>query len=391
MAISKEKELKRGHMLTKLEGESNYYVDGLDGKLVFRKTINKRAVKIYTPYEKDKIKKAKTYVDQQLVEKFSTTPAKDKREKSGITNPSVKELYDECVARRSDKRSESTKKIYGISWEHGMSGFWDKKTLTDFTQQGIDNYEGWYLKNKSDRVFFNTMKHFRMLINYLWNEGYLKHLDRKPVLSDLDQEFLNSKNKKETVGRVYTDKEFRAMIDAPIKFEATRRRIRLGIMFGRFLGTRKMEAVSAKWSKISWSKKEIEIWSSKNKKWRMVPLPDVLLNELRSWQAENSQIKTEYIFFAPRNPKTHISSQVFDKGWTKAKQLAKISQWNVENAARFHDLRHTFASQTADEGWPVRVACDILDMSIKEYERTYTHPSKGIKASLMKKGFAKWE
>jgi len=377
----KESKLKKGTDLKKIS--ANVYLDLYDNKIVIRKTVNGKSVKIYTPYGEKQIKLAKDFSEKEILNKYLNESEKEKREKKGIKNPTIESLWNECISLRAPKKAKSTLKKYEVAWNYGLSGFFKHLTVSDFDHNTVPLFESWYLKNKSNRVFFNTGKSLTMLINFMWQNGYLDKLDEKPKVTDLDKEVLDYKNKKKAVGRVYTKQEINDLL------KHADPRTKLGIMFGRFLGCRKGEFLGVKWSNINFKKEEVDLWSSKNKKWRTVPLPDILLKELK--QYENSQrVQTDYVFYSPSNPKRHISSQVFDKGWTKAKELAKIKGASDKNAARVHDLRHSFATQTAEDGWPVRTACELLDMSIHEYEKTYTHVSSKAKTILMKKGFAKW-
>ena len=67
-------------------------------------------------------------------------------------------------------------------------------------------------------------------------------------------------------------------------------------MFGRFLGCRKGEFLGIKWSNVDFNKEEVSLWSSKNKKWRTVPLPDILLKELKQYRFSKSSIRVYFLF-----------------------------------------------------------------------------------------------
>ena len=63
-----------------------------------------------------------------------------------------------------------------------------------------------------------------------------------------------------------------------------------------------------------------------------------------------------------------MPSQVFDKAWVSIKRSARI-----KGKARVHDIRHTFATKTARDKWPIPHATKILDMSADVYMATYVH------------------
>lgn len=386
MAQQTEKKLRKGYKLTKLEGEDNFYVDAYDGLIVYRKNINKIPLKIFTPFAPDKIKKARDFVAQELLKRSGKTKM-DVLSDQGIENPSVKEAYDECVDERKSKKAESTLLNYQVSWDHGIEGFWGDKTVKDITQANIKKFEDWYINNRSDRTFFNARKCFVMLINYLWENGKLRHENKRPKVADLDFDVLNYRRKKKKAGRRYTDDETEALIECAISQE-----IRVAIKIYRFMGPRKMELMSSKRADVDLIARTISFYSSKNKKWRLVPMPAVVYQDLKQYMEDTAYLKSEFLFPAPTNTKRHMVSQVFDSAWTETKRQAEIVGWDIKNAARVHDLRHTFATDTAELGWPIRVACDILDMSSDEYERTYTdHISKDIKVRLMLSSFAGWK
>ena len=60
------------------------------------------------------------------------------------------------------------------------------------------------------------------------------------------------------------------------------------------------------------------------------------------------------------------SSQLIDKGWFGAKAAA-----NINNKMRFHDLRHTAATNMAKSGINPIVAVTVLGMNFKTYQKIY--------------------
>lgn len=208
-----------------------------------------------------------------------------------------------------------------------------------------------------------------MLFRFLLRRKLIQEI---PEIRDLDP-IIAKKKKARPVGRVYSDDEISSLLNACEsvgKHRAQVLRLELYILFGRQQGRRQMEVLASEWAnndvKIGISK----VWSFKNKKWRDVPIPveiDKRLKELRSLCPTDTHI------FPGKNPKTYSVAQVYNRHRTRVKEKAQLKNWDVRDAARYHDLRHTFATQTVNDGWPVRVACETLDMSIRVYERTYTH------------------
>src|SRR5690606_9198079 len=131
-------------------------------------------------------------------------------------------------------------------------------------------------------------------------------------------------------------------------------------------GARKMEILSNTWESFEESEQRLLIWSDKNKDWRKVPLTDVAFNALKAWRDEAPY--SEFMFPMKTDSSRHVSGQIFDKIWNDAKKKA-----GIKGRARVHDMRHTFATRTAKDRWPVKAALSVLDMSERIYIGTYTH------------------
>lgn len=365
--------MSSGHgKLKRIDKHPHYYVDGASGRIYFIKRISGAVVKISTKTKG--INEAKKYVDDELIRRFSSNPGKEKRRRAGITNPKLSDLWKEVIENRG-VRAEATFKSYHTAWKNGIEPFWGDKRASDVNRSTVVLYEKWYLKKHSTRTFFNTRKGLLMLFNYMEQNDYLSEV---PIVEDLDPVILK-KSKKTPVGRVYTDAETKSLLASSLD------KHRLAIMMGRFLGMRKMEILSAKWENVIFKDRFMKVWSSKNKKWREIPLPGNVLELLTLIKSQSKG--EEHIFPMARDKTRHISGQYFDKAWLKAKEKAGIVGWDIPHASRFHDLRHTFATQTARENWPPMVACKILDMSLHEYERTYVHVTKHDARKLMDRSF----
>ena len=101
---------------------------------------------------------------------------------------------------------------------------------------------------------------------------------------------------------------------------------------------------------------------------------------MEAFQIQKQFTDSVWVFPMPSDPTRHISSQVFDKVWFKCRSLAGVT-------GRYHDLRHTFATKTAEDGWPPVVACEVLDQSLAIYQKTYCKPSQESKTKWMLKTF----
>lgn len=359
--------------LVKIEKHPHFYLNPISKKIYYRKSINGRPVKISTG--KTSIAEAKKVVDDKLIDMFSSNPAREKREKKGIKNALLRDIWKELIEDKSPQRHIHTVQGYNKEWTHGIEEFWGDKTAADINDDNCRKFENWYLKEKGTRTFFNTHKYLTMLFRYCEKQGYIK--PPRPIVNDLDL-VIRTKTKKEKVGRVYTPDEINAMLLT----SATIPSVQLAILLGRFIGMRKMEVLTLEWTNFNLTAGTLKIWSMKNKKWRTVSLPSWLLEKVIAY----SEIcpSKKYVFPAAEIP-SNIPSQQFDILWKEVQARAGIEGYDVKNAARFHDLRHTCATQTALEGWPVAKACEMLDMSMNEYQRTYVHVNAADLKELIEK------
>lgn len=336
-----------------------YYLQPVSEIIYYRARIKGRAVKFSTT--KKTLREAKKEVEKKLLDLLSENPNRDRREKLGIKNHLICDIWNDCVQERAPQKEKSTLVKYDVAWRIGIAPFWGKLTVSEINPNKLKQFENWYLKTHPTRVFFNTGKCLTMLFNYCVRHGYIA---TAPKLSDVD-EIIRTRTKKKAVGRVYTDAEISGILNN-CKF-----RTLIGVLFGRYCGMRKKEVLSLPWTLIDFKKWSAEVWSFKNKKWRTVPIPKIMHAQLLQWRSLNKSSK--WVFPSPIDQDSYLTPQRFDDDWTEAKRLASISDWNVKYAARFHDLRHTFATQTAIDNWPPLIACEVLDMSLSEYERTYAH------------------
>lgn len=360
---------------------SGYFVNPVSGIIYYRARIKGKAEKFSTG--KKTIKEARSFVEGKLLDILSDNPEKAKRQKRGVLNIPVETAWNDLMKEREPQKDPATITKNRVSWNN-MSAFWETKTVNQINAKTIKAFENWYLENHPTRIFFNTHKDLTMLFNYCFREGYIS---KPPKISDLDL-IIKARTQHKEVGRVYTEKEITGLIEATetvSQYQELKLKARIGILMGARAGLRKKEALAIEWANVDFKLQKMKVWSFKNKKWREVPLADELIEALKELKA--IQDKSKFVFPMASDPTRFLSSQLFDKLWYKCQEISKLKDWDVPLAARFHDLRHTFATKTAVDNWPVVVACRMLDMSITEYEKTYTHTTSKDASIYMSKSF----
>jgi integrase len=364
--------------LVAIRGHRGYYVNLLSGRITYRKGRTK------IPTGETEIMKAKRFVETMLkAHAEGITEEQASRALAGELNPTLETLWNDLIAEKRNEAEGSTIENYMTNWRNAIAPFWSKRHVHEVTDQTIVSYKKWYLEQHPTRYFGHTLCHLKVLLKYAVAQKFIKAMPDTKPLENVDE--ITSKRKRREWGKVskaFTEAEVQALLAAAerIKRPDMRSRAVLGILLGVRCGLRKMEAMSLRWSSNgvdSWVDLDgriIHVWSKKNFKWREVPIPKAVLQAFVRHQ--NEYIASEWVFPMPSNPERFITSQVFDKVWAQARELASVD-------GRFHDLRHTFATRTAEEGWPPVIACEILDQSLKIYQRTYCKPSTDSKRSWM--------
>lgn len=332
------------------------------------------------------ITRAKKVVETKKLEDLGKSGSEIRRRTLGETNPLIENLWEEMVKEIEPDVLKSTLGNYSKDWNVVLKKFWDNKFALDLNEKNFLKFKSWYIENFPGRYARKTIVHFKKFCKWAQKKGYVKSLPDFEILSAI-HETTEKFARREKVGRVYKEKtEVLPMIESASKIskdEYLCSMATLGVLLGVRCGLRKMEAMKLKWENVDPKNKSMRVWSTKNHKWRTVPLIDEVLKAF-TVQSVFSGVKSPWVFPMRSDAKRHISSQLFDKLWVRVKKKAEI-----KGRARFHDLRHTFATLTAETGWPPVVACEVLDQSLDVYQKIYCHPSDESIAAQMARTFEK--
>lgn len=131
-------------------------------------------------------------------------------------------------------------------------------------------------------------------------------------------------------------------------------------------GIRRGELFQATWEAIDWKARTltVEAHTSKTMRLRRLPLNTVALNTLKQWKAQSR--RTHGLIFPGGG----------SKPWRDVLEAAGITRF------RWHDLRHTFASDLVQRGVPLYVVKDLLGHSTIALTERYAHlaPDQGREA-----------
>ncbi len=125
-----------------------------------------------------------------------------------------------------------------------------------------------------------------------------------------------------------------------------------------------IEALRLKWLDIDFEESIITVVQSKTKAGlRALPMTALVSFELQRWRAATNGI-SEYVFFNPQRPSTHICS--VKTAWHNALRVAGLAPFPI------YQCRHTFATRLARAGCSDTIIDQLLGHSRRDLLRFYT-------------------
>jgi integrase len=134
-------------------------------------------------------------------------------------------------------------------------------------------------------------------------------------------------------------------------------------------GLRLREALNLKWRDCNFERRLINIVKSKTGK-KLLPMNNIVYNILVAWPRYE---KSEYIFCHKDDKWDGKPFYDVRTAWKNALKKAGIEDF------RFHDLRHTFASQLLMSGVDMKTVSELLGHSSMRMTERYTHLSEAHK------------
>lgn len=152
--------------------------------------------------------------------------------------------------------------------------------------------------------------------------------------------------------------------------------LRVQIQLGYRMGMRKGEILNLRWDRIFWDERLIRLQAAdtKTKKARAIPLPEdiaeALLLRLSAYEG------SPWVFPSIKDYRRPQATN--QTAWAACKKRAGVK-------GRFHELRHTCATQMAHSNISPTIACRILGMSLEVYDKVYCQPTEDQIRNAFKK------
>lgn len=188
------------------------------------------------------------------------------------------------------------------------------------------------------------------------------------------------RKKKEPPGVVrFLSKEERNSLLAILREPQTPAYLLPIVLIGMFTGARRENILSLTWQQVDFARRVIQLPETKNGERQALPLVEPAYSELLAWR-DKARKDSSLVFAGKLNPNAHVS---INHTWQTALKRAGITNF------RFHDLRHSFASELAMSGASLaEIAAGTGHKSLSMVKR-YAHLSHDHTASVVERMAAK--
>jgi integrase len=267
-------------------------------------------------------------------------------------------FYDQMIEEKKARETKaSTLTRIDSIWRYSLEPFWGSLQARDINPQLVVDFMAWHRRMRPGVQFVNVFKYLGNLFTLMNKRGVLP-TEKIPELILPNDEIKHHAKKK---GRVLLNDEYEKILKHCLP------EVKLQIGLGYLRGMRKNEIATLERDQIkkvgSIYMIELDTDDTKTGKARKIPVPKAL-SSLLTQQLKSHNSK--WVFPMIRNQERHIYDQTIDKWWVIAKRLA-----GIKGRLRFHDLKHSAATNMARNKVNPMVACEILGMSIVQYQRTY--------------------
>jgi integrase len=287
---------------------------------------------------------------------------KTEREKLKAPNKLLKDYWADLRADKVAKETRaSTLEKIDRTWKNHMAPYLGNWRPDQINKAFPTNYILWHRKEFKSQQLSNPYKYIGNLFNFMLKAGAITP-EQMPELEIPKSEKRHIAKKK---GRVITEEERKALR------KHGHDRIKLIVALGDVLGMRKMEIGALDKERLVFESGRYMIHltedDTKTGMPRILGVPKHLVPLLEKQMEKSGGSK---FLFPTRNGVRHMHAQNIDDDWRKVKAAAEI-----KGRLRFHDLRHSRATEFARNDINPAIACTILGMSLRMYQKVYLNLS----------------
>ncbi len=256
---------------------------------------------------------------------------------------------DYLAYARANKRPSSVTRD-GVSIKNLSETFGDK-FLTEITVKDIEKYKSRRIEKAKPGTVNRELACLKTILNkaILWN-----HAKNNPV-----RQVKLFREDNQIVRFLSPEESKRLIAHCPAHLKPI-------VITALHTGMRRSEIYRLKWADVDGERKSIAVRESKNHEPRHIPMSATLIDTL---QSITPQLRNPYVF---RNREGHPYVDL-KKSWHKTLKEAGIINF------RFHDLRHSFASNIVMAGVDLNTVRELLGHKSIQMTLRYAHLSTAHK------------
>ncbi|MFC1683091.1 tyrosine-type recombinase/integrase [Candidatus Zixiibacteriota bacterium] len=270
----------------------------------------------------------------------------------------LREFAVEYVEKYSKRRKRSWKRDLG-TLKHLLPIFGDM-CLADIMPKMIENYR---ISREQEGVMPATINREHALLKHMFTKamdwGYVKENPAKRVRLAKEHPRI----------RFLTKDEIRSLLAAAGESKASH--LKPILIMALDTAMRRGEIFNLRWEDVDFGRRAIQVKKTKNDQPREVPMTDRLYETLWDWKKKS--LDKEYVF-ANTNGKSITTVRT---AFTVALRKAGIKDF------RFHDLRHTAASQMYMAGLDIKLIKEIGGWKTLAMVDRYSHLTTDHKRAAM--------
>lgn len=234
--------------------------------------------------------------------------------------------------------------------------FWGHLKTDDIDEESILDYR---LANpaRSSGTLRRELTDLRSAVNYAARKEFIRPISfpELPPDSPAKQRWL-------------TESEFANLLWHSRKVSRSKHNLPTFLMIAFYTGARKGAIMDLEWNQVNFVKGEIDFLkeggTQTTKKKARTPMAAQLQRHLRR-RFRQFGSRSAYLFHRNYEPFAPVKS--VDTGFEKAAEISGLDDVTP------HTLRHTRASLMIQNGMPMKVVSEILDMSIETLNKIYAH------------------
>ena len=264
------------------------------------------------------------------------------------TKVRFRDLTEEYIEKHSKVRKRSWRRDIG-TLKHLLPVFGDM-FLADITPRMIENYR---LKRGKEGVMPATINREHALLKNM----FTKAMDWEYIQENPAKRIRLAKEKGRT--RFLTKEEIHRLLEAAEESKAPH--LKPILVMALSTGMRRGEMLNLRWEDVDFNRRAIQVKRTKNDQPREVPMTDWLFQTLWSWRKKS--LDKSYVFANTKGQPLRDVRTAFKVALRKAE---------IEDF-RFHDLRHTAASQMYMSGLDIKLIKEIGGWKTLAMVDRYSH------------------